>query len=114
MSIMRLSNKFKVNTINALCSDKQEILEFGGLNRKLYRLGESYNELTDQIWDQSDQRFVCKYAGRVGMWWSVTKSNTGLGSPIMSSPTKFELSPIRSLSANFAEFVQPHQSDARI
>ena len=76
----------------------------------LIRVGESHTEFTCLIWAESHQRFVCKCTktaqtmrgqGTAKIHWSKTKSSSsGLDSPIMSSPTDFELNPNSILSTN--------------
>ena len=75
---------------------------FKGIDWTLFRPGESYDEFIHWIWSQSDMLFVCKCmetAGPIrdqemaGIQWSTTKSWSGLGRSLISSPSQFELNP---------------------
>ena len=76
---------------------------------KLIKPDKSHKMFIHQIWIQSDHWSVyecvetawqIRNQETVRIQWSVNKSKSGLGCPIMNLPTKFELSVISGLSAN--------------
>ena len=78
-------------------------------DQKVIRPGESQIEFIHQVCTQNDLRFICKCKATtqpitayeaVRIEWNMTKSLQGLGSPVVRSPTKFDLNPICGLPWN--------------
>ena len=111
--------KFEVNGVRSLSSNARKLFHkserprnAGNLvkrNQKLIRPGEYHNEFVRQIWTQPKKQFSCRWTETarqirgqemMGIHQHVFKSVSGLGSPIRSSSTKFELKLISGLAAN--------------